>query len=84
MASGTLKGRSWHSDGKWEALDVWVERSGEKIDMFTGLQVLSLFGFLLKSRSFGTGGLVAVLSCYGAQVFPELKFAKELFNRLRN
>ena len=24
---------------KGEALDVWIENSGEKIDMFTGLQV---------------------------------------------
>ena len=27
---------------KGEALDVWIDNSGEKIDLFTGLQVLPL------------------------------------------
>ena len=33
---------------KGEALDVWIQKSGDKIDMFTGLQARSFFGPCLR------------------------------------
>jgi hypothetical protein len=59
---------------KGEALDVWIQKSGEKMDMFTGLQARPVL-FDASALHFGGSGcilwhLLLSTSCYYAGAVP--------------